>query len=334
MVVFPPNLSVGGPLAPALKSGEFVLGFEDWFINPCTTPPTQQSQFRGSITLRAYKRPISPTTGIPIGGTNAPWVEAQDLNGVLPQDSIGAWPFLYLESNLQTLPDIGGANSWLAYGDTMYEYAWLANFTRAPGFLPPGMVGNVYVRDLHYPGTDFSQIVYEFTDGINPGLPSSTKYYADTPFAEYNTRYFTSPSLVTPYAFNPPGSSGNQSSQYVLKRLGAGGANDTALLDAQFNWIDISGGGTLNPPDVFFCKAVTTWDINNTAIKTGVPPYLPILKNSNANNTWPPAVNNFTPRGPVYPGAYAWGRGYPNNSSVNPQQFPFGFSNWGPFFPV
>jgi len=335
LVVFPPNLSVGGPLAPALKSGEFVLGFEDWFINPCTTPPTNQTQFRGSITLRAYKRPISPTTGIPIGGTNAPWVEAQDLNGVLPQDSIGAWPFLYLETDLQTLPDIGGANSWLAYGDTMYEYAWLANFTRASGFLPPQMVGNVYVRDLHYPGTDFSQIVYQFTDGVNPTLPSSIKYYADTPFAEYNTRYFTSPSLITPYAFNPPGDSGNTSRQYVFKRLGAGGANDTALLDAQFNWIDFSGGGgpTLNPPDVWFCRSSATWDVNNTAVKTGVPPYLPIQKSANATNGWPPINSNFQPRGPGYPGSYAWGRSRPNNSSVNPQP-PIGFTSWGPFFPV
>ena len=334
-----PNFGVNFiPSTPALRTGEFVFGLESWYILPYDCPPgIGEHQASANIRVEAYKRPIGQD-GIPLnGGAAAPWTPAPDLNGIVVQDtnqnpSGNVLINIYNKQNEPVTINGNGQNAWLGYGDTMHEYAFWIKYRISSGFPKSTMYGNEYFRDLHYPGPDFSQIVYQFTNLSYTGQGPGEFFYADTPFFQYNERYFTTSDLVYTYEVNPPNSSGNSLVAYVKGRYDQPTGNLLPLMDAQLNWFDFTGGGVMSSPEIYYCYGVADYDINNKVIKTGTPPYVQTKKGIQNNNTYPPTTANFQVRGPSYPGEFPWNRSSVRN--VNPQVPPGSATpSWNRFFP-
>jgi hypothetical protein len=321
----PPNFNVHtSPTTPALKRGEFCFGLENWYAYPydCTGNFINAYSF---VQVEAYKRPIG-SDGIPIGGANATWSAAPDLNGIVVQNVNYNMINAYDGANEVAAQGSQGMSSWLAFGDTMNEYAFLVRVGLGAGFQSSSTSGYVRIRDLHYPGSNFTQIPYEFTNG------SGDYYYADSPFFQYNLRYFQTSDLINQVEVNPPGFGGNSLTTYVTERY-TSPTTSVPLMDAQFNWWNFSGGTVLSNPDIWYCKGTGVYDAQNDVDKTGTPPYVVTKKVQTTNNSYPPSANaNWQTYGPGYPGEFPWNRSQRLSGGTGIPTPPGG-GFWSQFFP-
>jgi hypothetical protein len=322
----PPNFNVNfQPTTPALKRGEFAFGLENWYAYPydCNGDGATAHSF---VEVEAYKRPIDSSTGIPIGGANAAWTPAPDLNGIVVQNVNYHFIDVYDKAGETAAQGSQGMSSWLAFGDTMHEYAFLVTIKNGSGFTRTSTSGYIRIRDLHYPGPNFTQIPYEFTNG------SGDYYYADSPFFQYNLRYFQTSDLIDQVAVNPPGFDGNSLTTYVTKRY-TSPTTSVPVMDAQFNWWDFSVGVVMNNPEIWYCRGTGTYDAQNDVDKTGTPPFVVTKKVTTTNNSYPPSPTaNWQTRGPNYPGEFPWNRSQRLSGGTGVPTPPGG-GFWSQFFP-
>jgi len=291
-------------MGPELQRGEFVFSCENWYIGPCGVGQTDS---RGNVVLEAYKRATNGS-GIVTGS----WVAAPDLNGVIVQNTQSVSAFITLATDPTAVnTTYGGQTSYTAYGDPQFEYAFFARVRRSS---PAGatLSGSFIVRDLHYSGPNFEQIVYEF----NNYAPSFSPVYADTPLHEYNLKYFTDSGLLNQLIINPPTQSGNSFAARLSKRLASTTQpTDMDLDDVQYGWWDLSGGVARTTPLEWKLRGNAVYDINNEVNRTGTPPYVTTEKESGSgvgqwivyNSSYPgpqPYDRNYDPSVPGYGGDF------------------------------
>jgi len=291
-------------LGPELQRGEFVFGCEYWGIGPGCGSSGTSTDSRGSVYVEAYKRQTNADGTV---AQNATWVAAPDLNGVIVQNEQAASNFIFMANDPQgTSNQYGGQNSYLAFGDPLHEYAFFARVTRSS---PNGafLSGTFTARDLHYSGSNFQQVVWEF-DG-----PGGMQLYADSPLHEYNLMYFEDSALTLKYAVNPPNAPGNTLRTTLRKRL-ASTVPAVDLRDAQYTWYNFAGGVSLTTPLEYPMRGEGTYNADNEVDKTGTPPYVITEKLYN-NQGWQPGPPT------TYPGPLPINRSFYSLDPTNSDDF-------------
>ena len=285
-------------MGPELQRGEFVFSCENWYMGAGCGPGGVATDANGFIKVAAYKRQTDSSGNVPSG---AQWVAAPDLNGQIFNFN-STFIRLATDPTNASGSGYGGQNSYLAYGDPQFEYAFYLQVTRSS---PNGALfgGDFHVRDLHYSGNNFEKISYEFN---NQGqFPNPI--YADSPLNEYNIRYFTDETLTFVEEVNqPPGSSGNSLNIRLSKRMSSvSSPGNVDLEDVQYSWVDPSGSINPTTPLTWNMRGQATFNVDNDVDKTGTPPYVTTQKFITVQGGW------VTPTG--FPGPYPFDRSYNSN---------------------
>lgn len=288
---------------PELQRGEFVWGMENWFLGPACSNPNLDV-FVTSY-LEVYKRQTDSLGNVIPG---AQWVVAEDINGRKHTDAaqgVNSDVFLMQANNQSQNAFNWPLASYWAGNDPQYEYAFYVRISGSDAITS----GEFVLRDLHYNGNNFEQVIYKFD-------VAGQDAYADSPLHEYNTTYFTDTGLINKVQVNPPGFGGNSASMKLEERLSSvTDPNNRVLVDKQIDWYVLTGGGGVsNNPFEFEMRGDATFDGDNDVDRVpnppSTPPYIQTQKKLLPSGTFQVYTNSF-------PGPRPFNRGF-DSSSITP----------------
>jgi hypothetical protein len=293
-------------IGPELQRGEFVWGMENWILGQACSNPNLDVY--ADSYLEVYKRQTDSSGNVIPG---AQWIVAEDINGRKHTDAAqGVNSKLFL---MQANNQSGNAFNWplasyWAGNDPQYEYAFYVRISSSTGDVITS--GEFVLRDLHYNGYNFEQVIYKFD-------VAGQDAYADSPLHEYNTTYFTDTALSSKVQVNPPGFGGNSAAMKLEERLSSvTDPNNRVLVDKQIDWWVLNGGqGVVNTPYEFEMRGDATFDIDNDVDRVpnppSTPPYIQTQKKLLPSGQFQVYTSSF-------PGSKPFNRGFDSASATPP----------------